>query len=82
VSISPTFYLELLLAQIPKAQKDTDDLTKVFCPFGICLQKNWALTCWDNYISYFTFQTASLAGVYFPDKSQIVNTKTGILGLN
>jgi len=28
-SISPTFYSQLLSAQIPKAQKDTDDLTVI-----------------------------------------------------
>jgi len=33
-SILPTFFKQLLRAQIPEAQKDTDDLT--VCAFGIC----------------------------------------------
>jgi len=33
-SISPTFYEQLLHAQIPKAQKDTDDLTVFFALLG------------------------------------------------
>jgi len=34
-SISPTFYQQLLLVQIPKAQKDRL-LDFIFCAFGIC----------------------------------------------
>jgi hypothetical protein len=33
-SISPTFYELLLRAQLPKAQKDTDDLTVFFALLG------------------------------------------------
>jgi len=45
-SISPMFYTQLLCVQMPKAQKDTDDLT-VFCDFGIyrvfklCVKSRW-----------------------------------------
>jgi len=34
VSISTTFYEQLLRAKIPKAQKDTDDLTVFFAHLG------------------------------------------------
>jgi len=37
--ISQTFYKQLLQAQVPKAQKDTDDLP-VFCTFGIFAHKS------------------------------------------
>jgi len=33
-SISPTFYANLLNAKVPKAQKDTDDLTVIFALLG------------------------------------------------
>jgi len=39
--ISPTFYQQILCAQIPKAQKDTDALS-AFCAFGIFLPKSFA----------------------------------------
>jgi hypothetical protein len=32
--ISPTFYSELLCGQIPKVQKETDDLTVIFALLG------------------------------------------------
>jgi len=38
-SISPTFYEELLHAQIPKAQKKTDGLTVFSALFGGALVK-------------------------------------------
>jgi hypothetical protein len=40
VSISSTFYVQLLLTQIPKAQKDTDDLTVFFYAFRIYERKS------------------------------------------
>jgi len=36
--VSPTFHKQLLLLQIPKAQKETDDLT-VFLPFEDLIAK-------------------------------------------
>ncbi len=39
-SISSTFYVQLLRLQIPKAQKDTDDLTVFFHAFGIFARKS------------------------------------------
>jgi len=36
-SISPTFYEQLLRVQIPKTQKDTDDLTVFFSLLGSAL---------------------------------------------
>jgi len=40
VSISPTFYRQLLHGQIPKAQKMTVKLSVSFCTFGICVLKS------------------------------------------
>jgi hypothetical protein len=39
-SISQIFYLQRICAKIPKAQKDTDDLTCLFCAFVICERKS------------------------------------------
>jgi len=39
-SISPTFYAQLLRGQIPKRQKDTDDLTVFYGAFGIYASKS------------------------------------------
>ena len=38
-SISPTFYAQLLCAQIPKAQKDSQ-VKQDFCTYGICARKS------------------------------------------
>jgi len=39
VSISSTFYVQLLRTQIPKVQKDTDDLTVFFTLLGFMSKK-------------------------------------------
>jgi len=39
-SISSKFYVQLLHSQIPKALKDTNDLTVFFYPFGIYERKS------------------------------------------
>jgi len=39
VSISPTFYVQLLYMQIPKVQKDSK-VVSIFCSFGICVCKS------------------------------------------
>jgi hypothetical protein len=43
VSISPTFYEQLLRTQISKAQKNTVNLSVFFCIFGNCACKSFEL---------------------------------------
>ncbi len=40
VSISPTFYVQLLRSWVPKAPNDTADLTVIFCAFEIYVHKS------------------------------------------
>jgi len=46
-SISPTFYKQFLCSQIPKVQKDTDDLAVFFCAWDLCAKKH-LVKCWWN----------------------------------
>jgi hypothetical protein len=57
-----TFYANLLWAQIPKAQKDSDDLTEFFCFWDLRTQKLIVKYWWNwhkivsNFLTFLIIQ--------------------------
>ncbi len=90
VSISPTFYMQLLLVQIPKSQKKTDNLTVFFVLSGsVCVKAlqsvdeidTWSLNIAYKMVKYIRLilprlNLTSLAQRYFMQRLALITSFT------